>query len=477
MAPPNTLAVYRSFSLLVAAVALCASGHASAAEPGRPKTQHDGPGAKRPERVERRPNETSPKRAVPDYDGRGDEPTTAGNVLLWGPRIVLAPLYLVSEFLIRRPLGWAIAGAERAGLPAALYDIFAFGPNHDAGFFPTAYVDFGFRSSVGLYTFWDNAFFSGHDLRLRGSTGGKEWLIGAFTERFHFAHRRQSTLTLQASALRRPDFVFFGLGPDTRKSARMRYGEDRLEAGALFEQEPSSATLVRASVAGRGVNFRPGGFGGDPRLSDAISGGMPAPDGYEDGYSLVESNVVLWFDQRRSKPQPPAGVFVGAAAGHAAELRGRTSFATVRARAGGFVNVNGRGRVVSLSVATGFADPIGHGAIPFTELITLGGEQPMRAFLAGRLLDRSALAMELSYRWPVWIWLEGTARAEVGNVFGEHLAGLSAGKLRFSGTLGVESTGSPDGRLEILIGAGSETFESGGKIDTMRFVIGSTHGL
>src|ERR1700721_2142495 len=59
----------------------------------------------------------SAKRVMPDYDGRGPPPTTAGEVALWGPRVLLSPLYFVSEWLVRRPLGATISAAERADLP------------------------------------------------------------------------------------------------------------------------------------------------------------------------------------------------------------------------------------------------------------------------------------------------------------------------------------------------------------------------
>ena len=70
----------------------------------------------------------TPDRELPDYDGRGGPPSPPGKALLWVPRVVLFPLYLTSEYVIRRPLGWLISGAERAQVPAALYDFFAFGP-------------------------------------------------------------------------------------------------------------------------------------------------------------------------------------------------------------------------------------------------------------------------------------------------------------------------------------------------------------
>lgn len=91
------------------------------------------------------------KRPVPDYDGRGEEPTTGGDVLLWIPRVILSPLYFVSEFVVRRPLGWAISTAEEEEVPQKLVEIFTFGPDHNIGVVPTGLIDFGFRPSVGVY--------------------------------------------------------------------------------------------------------------------------------------------------------------------------------------------------------------------------------------------------------------------------------------------------------------------------------------
>ena len=43
------------------------------------------------------------RRAVPDYDGRPDR-RTAGDVAIWIPRVVLYPVHLVTEYVLRRPL-------------------------------------------------------------------------------------------------------------------------------------------------------------------------------------------------------------------------------------------------------------------------------------------------------------------------------------------------------------------------------------
>jgi len=99
------------------------------------------------------PGGESPKRAVPDYDGRGSEPTTAGDVALWVPRVLVAPVYFLTEYVIRRPLGWLISTAEMNQWPTAVRDFFVFGPEKKAGIVPTFFLDLGFRPSVGIFAF------------------------------------------------------------------------------------------------------------------------------------------------------------------------------------------------------------------------------------------------------------------------------------------------------------------------------------
>ena len=74
----------------------------------------------------------------------------------------------------------------------------------------------------------------------------------------------------------------------------------------------------------------------------------------------------------------------------------------------------------------------------------------MRGFFPGRLVDRSAAVATVRYRWPIWVWLDGSLQAAVGNVFDEHLDGFKPSLLRFSSAIGVESIGTPDNSVEIL---------------------------
>jgi hypothetical protein len=144
---------------------------------------------------------------------------------------------------------------------------------------------------------------------------------------------------------------------------------------------------------------------------------------------------------------------------------------------GGFWDITGEARVLSLSVTTIFVNPTAGGPTPFTELATLGGGQPFVGYLYGRLVDRSAIAAQLRYEWPVWAFLDGELHAAVGNVFGEHLRGIRAGLMRLSTGIGVRSTRGTGPSFEFLVGLGTEPFDTGFRVSSFRLVFGSTYGL
>jgi hypothetical protein len=418
-----------------------------------------------------------PKRAVPDYDGRGDPPTTAGDVALWVPRVVLAPFYLTTEYVLREPLGAGISAAERAHLPQKLYDFFFFGPNHKAGFAPIAFVDFGFRPSAGLYLFWDDAFTPGNDYHLHASTGGSDWFAVVFSNRIRF--RERGALTLRLTYLRRPDLAFFGIGPDAPQADRSRYRDARLEASVLETVPMWRTSRVDLEVGIRRVHLGAGHFGDDPSVETSVaSGDFPVPYGLDRGYTAPRGHLLATLDSRRPRPAAGSGVRlelegeVGTDLAHA----GSSGWVRYGAAAGGFVDFNGRNRVLSLSVATLFADPLGREPIPFTELVELGGDRPMRGFYPGRLRDRSAAVATIHYRWPIWAWLDGSLQMSAGNVFGEHLSLFEASRTRLAAALGIESV-ARDGSFELLVGAGTETWERGHQLDSVRIQLGTNRGF
>lgn len=414
----------------------------------------------------------SSERAVPDYDGRAEPSTTAGEVLLWIPRVVFAPLYLVTEYLLRRPLGWLATAAERADLPALIIDFVSPDGPRTAGVVPSVLFDYGLLPSVGLYIFWDDVGVRGHDLRARVATWGIDSLTVALADRVRLSQR--SRMTLKADFSRRSDWLFFGLGPDASPDDLSRYSSRSFDLGLSFDAEPWRSSSVRWYAG-----WRDAAFESDVCCSDRAVGEVhsPLPPGLADGYSVWLQRMTLALDTRGT---------IGAASGVRVELRGEQGFELsdpARRRwikygglVGAFLDL-GR-RVVGLSLSAHFAEPLsGSELVPFTEQVTLGGAELMRGFLPGRLVDTSAIAVTLEYRWPVWVWLDGLLQISVGNVLPGHLDGLSLDRMRLSATLGVRSASRTDHSFDFLIGIGTEPFDGGFELSSFRLLIGTKDGF
>ncbi len=431
-----------------------------------------------PRGTEKRHEAAPDKREVPDYDGRAPAPATPGEVLLWVPRVALFPAYVVSEYVIRRPLGYLVTEAERAQLPTALYNLFTFGPDHKAGVVPTVLIDFDFEPSVGFYAFWDDAGFANHDLRLRGATWGGDWLAGAITERFHIEEALDVTFTL--SGVHRPDYVFYGLGPSSRERNLSRYGADVIEAREITSYRFGGASSIVASLGYRSAFFRPGEYDDDePTLDASVQAGrFPLPPGYEYGYRAGFSRVEVGLDTRTDEGRHSGGRVQF-------ELEQGSDFKTTPASGwlryggtvGGFLDLGSNGRIVSLSASALFSDPLGSRPVPFTELAILGGNRLMPGFASGRLVGESAAVTTLRYSWPIWIWLNGSLQAALGNVFGEHLSGFSLARSRLSMALGIESNSSRDNVFQALFGLGSEPLADGTEIESARVTLGVRNGF
>lgn len=520
MRPPRFASVLAFFAL---STSVCSSARAqdgSAASPSNPDIQEEKPAEQKAEKVEKPPSYapdpdpplTGEERSLPDYDGR-EEPTTAGDVLIWIPRILLSPLYLVSEYVIRRPLGVLVTTAERDDWVEAVTDFFTFGPDDNMGIVPTGLIDFGFRPSVGLYYFWNDAGHEKNQVRARAAWGGEDWLNFQLTDRVLLDE--DTDIALAGEYLQRPDYVFYGLGPRSR-GPDPRYRKDMLEARLDFtgylKARPHHApktpadqptdSVLHAALGVRDTSFRLGDrCCGDPSVQSQIDAGqLSAPPGSADGYTIAFERVDLDLDSRRRREklfdddasdwvQPNgSGVRFALRGEHATGLRrveptlaetttDRHAWLKYGASLGGFWDVSAE-RVVGLQLIVDFVDPLLKGSeIPFNEQVTLGGDRPMRGFLEGRLVDRSSAVLRFDYTWPAWVWLDGAIHYAVGNVFGEHLDGFEPGLLRQSAGVGLRAVGSRDHVFEMLLAFGTEPFDEGAEPESLRFVFGATSGF
>ena len=416
--------------------------------------------------------EDLPERPVPDYDNRDGPGATAGEVLLWVPRIVFSPLYLVSEFVLRRPLGWLVTTAELNDWPALLIDFFTFGEEQKAGIVPTALIDFGFRPSVGVYAFGDDFLFDGNDLRIHAATWGADWLTLTVTNRTE-VREGAIWLSLRGYGERRRDWLFYGLGSRSDEQDETRFQQTEIGAEAIFEASVWRTSSVVWWVGVRSMDFRDETCCGEPSILQEHA----PPPGFE-GYTGVYQAMELSLDTRRERPAPGSGLRLEIEGEQGFDLRDPTETRWIRygGTLGAYWDPSGLNRVIGLSLSVEFADPVGGGFVPFTEQVSLGGTELMRGFLEGRLVGRSAAVATFEYRWPVWIWLDGTLHAAVGNVFGEHLDGFDPDLLRLSFGVGFRTVQSRDHSFDVLLAFGSEPFDNF-EISSVRFLFGTTRGF
>jgi hypothetical protein len=424
------------------------------------------------------PPHALPKRPAPDYGGRRPEPKTARDVALWVPRVILSPLYLVSEYVIRAPILAVLPAAEHAEVPRKVYDFFTFGPQHQAGIVPVGYFDFDLNSSVGVYGFWRDALAKGNDWSLHTEVWPPDWYAVSMKESARLDDH--TSVLFHVSGVHRPDRVFFGIGPRTLQSSKSRFTEAVTDEGVMLDWKYLRESHVQLTAGLRSESLGPGRYGEDPNIQqEAATGAFAVPYGYEGRYTAEYNRVLASLDTRRPWPAPGSGVLVEAKAEQDSDVTASPAAGWVHygAKASAFLDLDEHQHVVSLSGATMFGDPLGDRPIPFTDLVALGGDAPMRGYLPRRLLDRSSAVVALHYVWPIAPWLGGTMEAALGNVFGQHLQGFRPDLLRYSGDIGLTTVGVGDFPIEAVVGCGSETFAQGGQIDSVRVTLSAAHGF
>lgn len=419
------------------------------------------------------------KRDVPDYDGRGNPDADAGNWALWVPRVVLSPLYAANEYVLRRPIGALITRAERDRWNDSFAGLFTFGKGDTSSIAPIVLIDAGMQPLVGLTYTRDDFLAAGNALVLRGATWGPHRIDASVGDRYTIDDSDSVRARFTVSRARDPLFV--GLGPDETRAARARYGVSRIDGAVRYRRQLSpdpghvSRIDVIAGVAHTG--FLDAACCDDPSLDTRIARGeVMAPPGYREAYTAGYARVDLALDSRRERPAPGGGLYLRLHGQPSVDLGGSGSWLGYGGAVGGAVDLTGHRRTLRLQLAVDFLEGITGGPIPFTEYPTLGGER-MPGFLPGWMTGLSTAAAQLGYTWPVWLGLDAETQFMVGNAFGDHLAGFAPRKLRMSGDVGLTTNPDRDQRIEILFGLGSETFEQGGKLTSLRVTIGTRRGF
>lgn len=417
---------------------------------------------------------------MPDYDGIAEPPASAEEALLWIPRVLLSPLWLVSEFLLRRPLGTLLTHVERQSWHVALVQLFTW-DGLRAGLVPIAFYDFGLLPSVGLYFFWNDLGARGHELRAHAAFGGVDWVRGALSDRVVLGE--ESELVVRFEALRRPDQPFQGFGPSSRASDRARYRRDQIGGSAELRIRPWRRSELAVALSLGWNAFDPDGYepsNAERSLEDAVAQGVfAAPPPGLDGYLAYRQRVRIALDTREELPAPGHGVRLDLLMEQGVDLTSAVGRRWLRYAIGvaGFVDL-GAERTVSLHARAMFVDPLGSEPVPFTEQVPLGGNVlDLPGFIRGALVDRSAFTATLRYRWPIWVYFDASLFFGAGNVFGEHLRDFDAELLRLSWGFGLQTIGDPNAGFRIALAFGTRPVGEGAEVESVRLALGGTLGF
>lgn len=420
------------------------------------------------------------RREVPDYDSRPDPETDAVDVLLWVPRIVTGPLYLISEYLIRVPLGALITAIEQNDVVQVLLSFFTFGPERNVGVFVTAFYDFGFLPSVGLYAFWRDFLAEGNRISLHGATWGVDWLSLTIADRVDLSD--ETRLFVRGAYVRRPDYLT-GTGvlfEGDEVDGVGRYASESVVGELGYELHPDPRSIVAASAFGRWAIFSPTDFGDQPSVDEFQSAfGQDLPRSFTSGYAYLSLRARAAYDSRDPSGVPSAGFRISGRGEVAAGIWGLESsrWFLVGGQLLGATDFLGGRRVFALSIEGSAILPVSGSEVPFDQTIDIGGQGPLQGFLPGHLRGGSAVAATLAYEWPVWLFLNARLYATVGAPFGFGFEGFALEKLRLSFGIALRPPQPGEHPFELGIGVGTDTFEDGASVSAFRFFVGARNDL
>ena len=420
--------------------------------------------------------DASPKRVKPDYDGRGNADAKPGMWVLWIPRVMLSPLYLVNEYVMRRPLGALVKRAERRRWVNDATALFKFGKGGNSVTAPTALFDLGLLPRVGIYFASNDRFAEGNEIAVQAATWGPR--LNSVTVRDRYTWKSTGTsLAVRGDFLRETDLLYFGTGPDVTESTRSRYGLQRFDGGLVFQQPVSAEGSVTLATGVRAVGYRAGACCGDPSLDTRIMATeLASPPGYGTSYDALYQRLEVMLDTRDPRAAPGSGAFLEMHTETSFDVKNDRSWLELGGVAGFAIDLNRRHRTISVQAGVEYVDPIRGGTVPFNELSSPSPSQ-MPGFVQGWMIGRSTFAAQVGYTWPIYAGLDAQTHVSTGNAFGGHLAGLAADKLRLSWDVGVTTTGKRDQGFELLFGLGSTTFEQGTDITSVRVSFGSRRGF
>ena len=425
------------------------------------------------------------KREKPDYGNQNTEESSFVKTARITGRVIFFPLFLVTEYGVRYPIGFIASSTERYKVPEKL-KYYTTWYDDRIGIRPIFTIQNGLSPSAGALLFFENLLAKDSRFEIQADSN----FIRNFTFRSDFTiHSAAKTFSysIGGEIADRDDFVFFGQGNDFS-------GINRSAPTVAIEEEFGESRFFRQKIRGYlGAEWnQTAGFGGmletelsrhtfrcAKRNAQDICGADHQPNNSDDlyaldtensasfftsGYKIVRIKSLLYYDSREERPKSGSGIRIETFGrlGHGIEeFSEQVKFGRYGGELGLFWDViPGRQRIIGLRAYAELAENIGSGTIPFGELITMGGNELMRGHTVARFHGRSSLVFTLDYRYPIWSFLDGYVYADLGNVFESRFDDLAFEKMRATTGFGVRTNSSRYSAFHFLFSLTSNRFDS-----------------
>jgi hypothetical protein len=273
----------------------------------------------------------------------------------------------------------------------------------------------------------------------------------------------RGTISVAGRYIDAPDVKYFGIGNDTSKDDRTRFGFSPVTSGARLEFD-----VTKRLTAAGGITY----------LDATTSGGRTAPSieerfepsdtpGLEySTFAFVNSTVSAVYDWRRRLGYAGRGGLLRAKFDDYRDRdHGRYSFRSLEADALQLIPVLRANWVIALRGGVTITDVDGANDVPFFLMPAIGGGSSVRGYPDFRFRDRNRLVMNAELRWTPARFMDMALFYDAGKVEARRqdldLDNLKTGYgigMRLIGPMGyafrVEAARSREHRARLIISAG-----------------------
>lgn len=228
------------------------------------------------------------------------------------------------------------------------------------------------------------------------------------------------------------DENFYGIGNDSSQSNNGKYGLDSITTGGALTFEPMKNLLMEgdfyiladASIASE-----------SPPVQTLFPANELPGFGRDLTYAVI--GLSLSHDTRDADGRPQhGGLRRGTIARFQGLGKGGYDFNLYMLELEQFITPWLPRHTFGFRFAWQYRQPTGTGEVPFYHMARLDVYSPVRGFAWGRFRDRGNIVFNVSYRFPVWDYLDGEFFFDTGRVFHE-MSDISLQDLKFTGGGGL----------------------------------------